>query len=90
MDHSKFKSLGTDPVPAFFFQGMEFLRYLAPNEFYHKLPKPITDMAGNPYMDVSKNRGVFPKMDGEHNGSKPCEQMDDLGGFPIIFGLTPI
>ena len=30
-----------------------------------------------------------PKMDGEKNG-KPYEQMDDLGGFPIIFGLTPI
>ena len=22
-----------------------------------------------------------PKMDGENNGSKPYEQMDDLGGF---------
>ena len=29
-------------------------------------------------------------MDGENNGSKPYEQMDDLGGFPIIFGSTPI
>ena len=38
-------------------------------------------------MGVSKNRA--PKMDGENNG-KPYEQMDDLGGFPIIFGLTPI
>ncbi len=29
-------------------------------------------------------------MDGENHG-KPYEQMDDLGGFPIIFGgLTPI
>ena len=26
-------------------------------------------------------------MDGENNG-KPYEQMDDLGGFPIIFGNT--
>ena len=25
-------------------------------------------------------------MDGENNGSKPYVQMDDLGGFPIIFG----
>ena len=25
-------------------------------------------------------------MDGENNGSKPYEQMDDLGGFTIIFG----
>ena len=32
------------------------------------------------YMGVSKNRGKTPKMDGEHNGSKPYEQMDDLGG----------
>ena len=24
-----------------------------------------------------------------YNG-KPYEQMDDLGGFPIIFGSTPI
>ena len=23
-------------------------------------------------------------MDGENNGSKPYEQMDDLGGFPIF------
>ena len=36
-------------------------------------------------MDVSKNRGVYPpKMDGENNGSKPYEQMDYLGGFPIF------
>ena len=27
-------------------------------------------------------------MDGLFHG-KPYEQMDDLGGFPIIFGLTP-
>ncbi len=31
-----------------------------------------------------------PKMDGENNGSKPYEQMDDLGGFPPIFGNTHI
>ena len=24
-------------------------------------------------------------MDGENNGSKPYEQMDDLGGFPPLF-----
>ena len=40
-------------------------------------------------MGVSKNRGKNPKMDGENNG-KPYEQMDDLGGFPPIFGSTPI
>ena len=28
-------------------------------------------------------------MDGENNGSKPYEQMDDLGGKPPIFGSTP-
>ncbi len=28
-------------------------------------------------------------MDGENSGSKPYEQMDDLEGFPIIFGSTP-
>ena len=28
-------------------------------------------------------------MDGKNNG-KPYEQMDDLGGFPIIFGNTQI
>ena len=34
-------------------------------------------------MGVSKNRGDFsPKMDGENHGSKPYEQMDDLGVFP--------
>ena len=32
-------------------------------------------------MGVSKNRGGKPpKMDGENNGSKPYEQMDDLRG----------
>ena len=30
-------------------------------------------------------------MDGDNNGSKPYEQMDDLGGGkPPIFGSTPI
>ena len=27
----------------------------------------------------------YPKLDGENNGSKPYEQMDDLGGFPPLF-----
>ena len=51
-----------------------------------KLPKPVTfnEMGG-----FSKNSGFSPKMDGENNGSKPYEQMDDLGGFPHIFGSTP-
>ena len=40
-------------------------------------------------MDVSKNRGKNPKMEGENHGSKPYEQMDDLGGT-IIFGNTQI
>ena len=39
------------------------------------------------YVGVSKNRGKNPKMDGLFHG-KPYEQMDDLGGFPIIFGTT--
>ena len=43
------------------------------------------------YMGVSKNRGKNSKMDGENNGSKPYEQMDDFGGFTTpIFGSTPI
>ena len=33
-----------------------------------------------------KSRRFHPKMDGENHGSKPYEQMDDLGGFPHIFG----
>ena len=37
----------------------------------------------------SKNNAI-PKMDGENNGSKPYEQMDDLGGFPPIFGNIQI
>ena len=43
------------------------------------------------YMDVSKNRGGIlpPKMDGLFHG-KPVIKIHDLGGFPIIFGLTPI
>ena len=36
-------------------------------------------------MGVSKNRGKHPKMDAENNGSKPYEQMDDLGGFSHYF-----
>ena len=39
-------------------------------------------------MNVSKNREKNPKMDGENNG-KPYEQMDDLGVYTPIFGLTP-
>ena len=37
------------------------------------------------YMEVSKNRGKNPKMDGENHG-KPYFLMDDLGGKPTIFG----
>ncbi len=40
-------------------------------------------------MDVSKNRGNPPKMNGENNGKNPLN-MGWFGGFPIIFGLTPI
>ncbi len=37
-------------------------------------------------MGVSKNRGNYPKMDGENNG-KPYEQIHDLGGKTTpIFG----
>ena len=40
-------------------------------------------------MGVEPKIGFFsPKMDGENNGT-PYEQMDDLGGFPIIFGKIP-
>ncbi len=39
-------------------------------------------------MGVSKNTGT-PKWMVIFHGSKPCEQMDDLGGFPI-FLETPI
>ena len=38
-------------------------------------------------MGVSKNRGTPKWM--VYNG-KPCEQTDDLGGFPIIFGNTNV
>ncbi len=38
----------------------------------------------------TKNRGFSPKMDGENNGSKPYENGWFGGGFPTIFGLTPI
>ena len=30
-------------------------------------------------MGVSKNRGIYPKMDGENNG-KPLSKWDDFGG----------
>ena len=39
------------------------------------IPQPIADL------DVSKNRGFSPKMDGENNG-RPYEQMDDFVFFP--------
>ena len=39
-------------------------------------------------MWVFPNIGVPPKWM-VYNG-KPYEQMDDLGGFPPIFGLTPM
>ena len=45
-------------------------------------------------VDVSKNRGIYPKMDGENNG-KPENLLKHgmiWGGFvlpPPIFGLTP-
>ncbi len=38
-------------------------------------------------MDVSKNRGTPKWM--IYFMEKPYEQMDDFGGFPIIFGNTP-
>jgi len=38
-------------------------------------------------MGVSKNRGIYPKMDGFSDG-KPIFKMDDLGGKPPIFGNT--
>ena len=42
------------------------------------------------HMDVEpKIGGFYPPMDGENNGNT-YEQMDDLGGFPIIFGNTHI
>ena len=40
-------------------------------------------------MGVEPNIGgkLPPKWDGgENNGSKPYEEMDDLGGFPIFLG----
>ena len=43
-------------------------------------------------MDVSKNRGKTPKMDGENNGNTLLKG-DDLGGFPMIFGnihMSPV
>ena len=42
------------------------------------------------HMDVSKNRGKKTKMDGENNGSRPYEQMDDLGVFPYFWFNTHI
>ena len=36
------------------------------------------------HLGVSKKYG-YPKMDGENDGSKPYEQMDDLGGFNPLF-----
>ena len=47
-------------------------------------------LGSHEYMGVEPKIGfISPKMDGENNG-KAYEQMDDLGGFPIIFGNTHI
>ncbi len=37
-----------------------------------------------------KNRGTKPPKWMVYFNGKPYEQTDDLGGVPIIFGLTPI
>ena len=50
---------------------------------YWRLPGSLE---GSKYMGVSKNRGAPKWM--VYNGN-PIE-MDDLGGFPPIFGSTPI
>ena len=61
--------------------------------FQRVLPQKLTWLAGKSaclnrrYMGVSKNRGKTTKRM-VYNG-KPYEQMDDLEGFPIIFGSTP-
>ena len=39
---------------------------------------------------TKKNRGNKPKMDGENNGKTLLKLIDDLGGKPPIFGLTPL
>ena len=43
---------------------------------------------GLEHLDVSKNRGKTPKMDGENKG-KPYFLMDDLGGKPHYFRKHP-
>ena len=49
----------------------------------------IMDPTAAILMGVEPKIGVqYPKMDGENNGSKPYEQMDDLGGNTHIFGST--
>ena len=49
---------------------------------------PIFWGSSNAHIWMFPKIGV-PQMDGLFHG-KPNEQMDDLGGFPIIFGSTPI
>ena len=43
---------------------------------------------GNFYLHMGVNPKIVvpPKNGWFYNGSKPYEQIDDLGGFPIIFG----
>ncbi len=50
-----------------------------------RIPRPHPpNLTGK--MCWTKNRGILPpKMDGENNGSKPYEQMDDLGGKNPLF-----
>ena len=42
------------------------------------------------YMDISKNSGVYPPKWMVKIMEENPIKMDDLGGVPIIFGLTPI
>ena len=48
----------------------------------------LKELMLHPQLGASKNRGIPNKMDGENHG-KPYYLVDDLGGFPPIFGKYP-
>ena len=71
---------------------------LLKNPIRHQTRLPTEDAITDAYNSGVRRLGIeadwldgsiwmFPKMDGENHG-KPYVQMDDLGGFPIIFGNT--
>ena len=75
-------------------KSLNFSHWLSKNIFHDSTTSPPqknththTNNLAHRHMDVSKNKGEHPKMDGENDGT-PYEQMGWFGGFPIIWGFS--